>query len=280
MKHFTDVVLKKELKALDKIIFTDKGIRLAEHALNMGPKINRMKYLYGLHEKIAVAQEHLKSNEDITANSSLEEIIKFSLMSYDNRTIEIKTGSMNSYEKMIKNIENKKGMDFVVNYKYWFFEPLDMLMWEKHMPKHGERLLFYASDYKNIKKNPQKAHENQREAINEATMEIGAYVADKPKKYMKWAHRTYKINAKEGMHARPSSQIITIANKYKGDVWLRTESSEFIGKSIMMLLTQGITSDKELTILYKPKEEAEEFYKEMENISDGKEENYLLTRVR
>lgn len=290
MKYLTDVILREEYNALDKVIFTKKGIKLAEHALNLGPQVNIKKFLelYKMHEDLAVMREHLKNDDEVDGSDSIVELMRFSLKDYDNRTIEI--GKPN-YEKLISKLEQHKGLDFTVNYKYWFFEPLDIQKWKMHKPKSGERLLLYALDFENYKDNKPKAEENQKKAIRECTHELGVFVADKPKKYMKWAHRTYKINAKGGMHARPSAQLITIANKYTGDVWLRTDSNEFIGKSIMSLLMNGVTSDKNLTILYRPEEEdkrkdiakikaeAEPFYGDLEAIEIEKGKP-LFTKIR
>ena len=80
------------------------------------------------------------------------------------------------------------------------------------------------------------------------------------------------------MHARPAGSIVRLAMKYSGDSWIRTDAREASAKSIMSVLTLAATSDKTLTILYKPKSEAKKFYKELGAVQyDGKP---LLTRKR
>lgn len=292
MKYLTDVILEQELKALGKIVLTEKGIKLAEHALNFGPDHNAKKYLnqfvglFKMHEKLAVMKEHLKSHDDINIKNKIAtELIEFALREYDNRTIEIETEKGDSYERVADKLSKHKGMDFVVNYKYWSFEPLDISNWNIHKLEYGERLVFYALDYDNIRKNKIKeAEENQKIAMREIAHEIGRFAHDKPKKYMKWAKRRYNINDKEGLHMRPAAAVVSTANKYDGDIWIRTDNMEVNAKSIINVFLLKAKSDKEFTILYKPQEKAEQFYNDLELINyhdkETKEEKPLFARVR
>lgn len=273
-------ILEEEYNALDNVKFTKNGIQLSEHALNYGPKINSGKYTFmemlKMHKHMEATIRHLRKNAGAKGAKFIDNIVGYALEDYDNRTIQIVKPD---YKELISKLGQHKGIDFVASYKYCLFEPLNIKDWKAHRPKHEDRLLLYALDTENYKDNRSKAEENQKNAIRAAAHELGVFVADKPKKYMKWAHRTYKLNSKEGLHMRPASEVLNVAKKYDGEVWIRTERNEIIGQSIRCLIELEVTSDKELTILYKPKDESEQFYRDLESIRliEG---NTLLTRLK
>ena len=56
------------------------------------------------------------------------------------------------------------------------------------------------------------------------------------------------IKNKYGIHARPSAQFVKIASKYQSDVFVQKDNIKVSGKSIMGLITMGITCGKKITI--------------------------------
>ena len=63
--------------------------------------------------------------------------------------------------------------------------------------------------------------------------------------------RKFKIKNSQGLHARPASMFVKIANKYESEVTVRKGSESVNGKSIMGLMTlaanYGSTIEIELT---------------------------------
>jgi phosphocarrier protein HPr len=50
-----------------------------------------------------------------------------------------------------------------------------------------------------------------------------------------------KITHKEGLHARPAALFVQLASKYKADIWMIKESKRVNAKSIMGVLSLGVT---------------------------------------
>jgi phosphocarrier protein HPr len=45
------------------------------------------------------------------------------------------------------------------------------------------------------------------------------------------------IQNRLGMHARPASMFVRVANKYRADIWVQKDSQRVNGKSILGLMT-------------------------------------------
>lgn len=56
------------------------------------------------------------------------------------------------------------------------------------------------------------------------------------------------IKNKTGIHARPSSMIVQEANKYSSEVAIVKDGNEVNAKSIMGIMSLGITKSTEITI--------------------------------
>jgi phosphocarrier protein len=193
-------------------------------------------------------------------------------MRYENRTIHIEKEP--DYSRLIDIMQSYKTVDFVAGYKRYLFEPLDSKMWEIHKPGGDTRIVFYAWDFKHKGK---LKTSNELDSIGEIAEVFGSLATTKRKRYNQYAKRIYRINDKSGLHARPSASFVTLASKYPADIWLRTDSKEVNGKSILGVMTLAATADKPLTVLYKPREKSEEFYNSLESIelNEGK----LFTRI-
>lgn len=268
MKKLIDILRHKH-----DIIHEGESMLLEEHALNMAPRINRSFYrnkqIHDLHEadeEILKSIDRLKNEDEIRESGKLTSIIKLCLEPYENRTIHVERESIN-HKKIVEILNDYKIKSSVVNYKHWLFCPKDKNMWREHSPGSGERLVFYA--------HPRK---RGAQAIEEIAGVIGSLVAKKRKQYTKYHSETYKINDPHGLHARPASEIVKVANQYKdADIWIRTDNKEANAKSIMSMLILEATSDKTVTLLYKPSSKSEAFYSNLESIGYGK--GRLLKRV-
>jgi len=259
-------VFKEYLSKLEHKTEYAEEIFLEEHVLNMTPDINRKFYkLAQADKKLAVAIEHLHNYNDIKENKSLTELLHIVLLPYNNRTIHIDNRERD-YSGLAKMLSSCRNMDFVAGYKHNLFEPLSIEMWEKYNPSVEERMVLYALDTRN--KGTEK-NKREIEAIENATEMLGTLVAKKRKRYSQYAARDYILASKDGLHARPASYIANFMKKLQGDAWIRTDNMEVNARSIMGLLMLAATKDKMVTILYKPKQNAGEFYRKFESALVG-----------
>lgn len=56
------------------------------------------------------------------------------------------------------------------------------------------------------------------------------------------------VQAKTGLHARPASQIVNVANQYKSDIFLEFEGNRFNCKSILSLMSSKIAHGDKVVI--------------------------------
>ncbi len=56
------------------------------------------------------------------------------------------------------------------------------------------------------------------------------------------------INSKNGLHARPASQVVHAATKYAGEVFLITEKGKVNAKSIMNIMGMGLMQGDKIRI--------------------------------
>lgn len=256
MKHLESILNRLEHKAEHA-----EEILVEEHVLNMTPDINKKFFELAQADKnLAVAIEHLHNYKDIQEKKSLTELLHIALLPYENRTIHIENEHAD-YPAIVEALQSYRNMDFVAGYKHNLFEPLSIEMWIKHKPVPETRMVFYALDM-----HREKEKRRESEAIKDAAKMLGSLVTIKRKRYNQYASRTYTLNSENGLHARPAAQLTALANKYAGDSWIRTENMEVNARSIMGLLMLAAEKDKKLTILYKPKENSEKFYNEIEKL--------------
>lgn len=265
--------LKKRLNDLEHKVEHAEEIFLEEHVLNMTPNINKKFYeLAQADKKLAVAIEHLHNHKDIHQKKSLTELLHIALLPYNNRTIHIDNRE-HDYSGLARMLASCKNMDLVAGYKHNLFEPLSMEMWEKYNPSAEERMVFYALDMKHKGEEKKK---REREAIENVAEMLGTLVTKKRKRYNQYASRDYTVNSANGLHARPASQLVELAKNYDADIWIRTDNMEVSARSILSLLMLA-AKDKQITILYKPRENAEAFYNKIERLeTEGKN---LLARA-
>jgi phosphotransferase system HPr (HPr) family protein len=262
---YLEQILKEEFKIVEH---AEKEIILEEHTLNFTPQVNALHHeLINAKEGFKEAIQKYKERHEIRESKSLHDILKLSLARYDNRTIQIEHDEMD-YDKLIDVLSGYKDVDFVAAYKRFWFEPLEKELWKKHEFRWKNRMVLYAFD---------KKDKREAEAIRNAAEIIGSLVAEKRKKYGKYASRTYNINDNGGIHARSGALIVGTAVKYSGDVWARIDKAECDAKCMMQMLIMETTKKNKLTMLYKPREKSAEFYNELENLKIGDEK--LLVRI-
>ncbi len=69
--------------------------------------------------------------------------------------------------------------------------------------------------------------------------------------------QTFKILNEEGMHARPAGAFVKVANEFKSSVEVKSNGMTKNGKSIMGLMSLGLSKDAEITLIIKGEDEAE-----------------------
>jgi phosphocarrier protein len=69
--------------------------------------------------------------------------------------------------------------------------------------------------------------------------------------------QTFKILNEEGMHARPAGAFVKVANEFKSTVEIKANGLTKNGKSIMGLMSLGLSKDSEITVITKGEDELE-----------------------
>lgn len=69
--------------------------------------------------------------------------------------------------------------------------------------------------------------------------------------------KTFKILNEEGMHARPAGAFVKVASGFKSAVEVKANGLTKNGKSIMGLMSLGLSKDSEITVVTKGEDEAE-----------------------
>ncbi len=69
--------------------------------------------------------------------------------------------------------------------------------------------------------------------------------------------QTFKILNEEGMHARPAGAFVKVANEFKSAVEVKANGMTKNGKSIMGLMSLGLSKDSEITVITKGEDETE-----------------------
>ncbi len=69
--------------------------------------------------------------------------------------------------------------------------------------------------------------------------------------------QTFKILNEEGMHARPAGAFVKVANEFKSTVEIKANGLTKNGKSIMGLMSLGLTKDSEITVITNGEDELE-----------------------
>jgi phosphocarrier protein len=60
--------------------------------------------------------------------------------------------------------------------------------------------------------------------------------------------KSFRVIAENGIHARPATNLVTLANRFKSDVWLIANQKAVDMKSIMGVMSLGIYRHAEFTI--------------------------------
>ncbi len=61
--------------------------------------------------------------------------------------------------------------------------------------------------------------------------------------------KSFKILNEEGMHARPAGAFVKVANEFKSSIEVKANGVVKNGKSIMGLMTMGLSKDSEITVI-------------------------------
>ena len=68
--------------------------------------------------------------------------------------------------------------------------------------------------------------------------------------------RSVTIKNSVGIHARPATFFIQKANSYKSSIWVEKEDCRVNAKSLLGVLSLGITKDSKITIIADGSDEA------------------------
>lgn len=61
--------------------------------------------------------------------------------------------------------------------------------------------------------------------------------------------KTFIILNEEGMHARPAGAFVKVANEFKSNIEVKANNMTKNGKSIMGLMSLGLSKDSEITVM-------------------------------
>lgn len=79
----------------------------------------------------------------------------------------------------------------------------------------------------------------------------------------------FKINDKNGLHARPAGMLSETARKHKAEIMVRCDGKEANAKRLLSLMALGATSGKELHVTIDGEDE-NEAYKAIKSILQEK----------
>lgn len=69
--------------------------------------------------------------------------------------------------------------------------------------------------------------------------------------------KTAAVKNQVGLHARPATFFIQKANEFKSNIWVEKDERRVNAKSLLGVLSMGITRDMEITIVASGSDEAE-----------------------
>jgi len=69
--------------------------------------------------------------------------------------------------------------------------------------------------------------------------------------------KNFRILNEEGLHARPAGAFVKLANEFKSKVEVRANGITKNGKSIMGLMSLGLSMNNEITVIVTGEDEAE-----------------------
>lgn len=69
--------------------------------------------------------------------------------------------------------------------------------------------------------------------------------------------KTAAVKNQVGLHARPATFFIQKANEFKSNIWVEKDERRVNAKSLLGVLSMGITRDMEITIIASGSDETE-----------------------
>lgn len=69
--------------------------------------------------------------------------------------------------------------------------------------------------------------------------------------------KTAAVKNQVGLHARPATFFIQKANEFKSNIWVEKDERRVNAKSLLGVLSMGITRDMEITIVASGSDETE-----------------------
>lgn len=80
--------------------------------------------------------------------------------------------------------------------------------------------------------------------------------------------KTFEMSNESGLHARVAAQFVKTTSRFQSDIWIEKENKKINAKSIMGILSIGVSSGEEFDIVTDGKDE-EEAMEEIEKMLES-----------
>jgi len=210
--------------------------------------VNSLNSMGYIREDLALAEKEALDNHIIRTGVPLIRSAILAKYHY-HKEIEINNPQFERAESLISHSRNlscqvcytsesSPGNEFIFNAKH-------LAPWKRLGIKKGEIIVVYAHHHKDN-------HQRAKIAIDNIFQLLGnEHSATNPQ--ADYVHIEIELKDRHGLHARPSSFLVKLANKYPGEVFIKHKDSYIDAKSIMGVLTSGITGGEKIQIAYEPK---------------------------
>jgi len=204
--------------------------------------LNSMGYI---REDLALAEKEALDNHIIRTGVPL---IKSAILAkyHGHARIEIKNAQFERAENLVKHYKNLSCQaHFKTSSGEFIFNAKHLKPWKKLGISEGDILEIYAHDISgNEKRAKNLVVENMLRLLGDESSEENPHAH--------YVHREVNVLIPYGFHARPSALVVEAANKYPGDVYIVHKGENLDAKSIMTLMTRGITQGEKIQIAYEP----------------------------
>jgi len=197
-----------------------------------------------MREDLALAEKEVLDNHIIKTGVPLIKSVILSKYSGHAR-IEIKNAQFERAEKLVKHYRDLSCQAYFKNSSAEFiFNTKHLRPWKNLSISEGDILDIYAHDILENEKRAKNLIENMLRLLGDESSEKDPYAH--------YVHRDVDVLCPYGLHARPSAFVVKAANKYPGEVYIVHNGKNIDAKSILTLMTSGITQGEKIQIAYEP----------------------------
>ena len=83
--------------------------------------------------------------------------------------------------------------------------------------------------------------------------------------------KTVEVKLKQGLEARPAAMLVQVASKHASNIYLESEGRKVNAKSIMGMMTLGLTAGETVTVTAEGEDEVQAIDKIEEYLSNNAE---------